>query len=133
MLIFLDESIRDHSRTGRKFGVLAGVAMPEDTFHTFQADMFGVRKPYHGTVLGEDSEVHGNKLLNSTTLRVRRRKGYSQQWNLAEDLLHFARSRNIKVFGVVCFSARDSTRSYATTRRIWPSRIGTSSSGSMPT
>ena len=68
MLIFLDESFRDHSRTGRKFGVLGGVAIPEDTFHTFQRDMFGVRKPYHGDVLGPDDEVHGNLLLRTATL-----------------------------------------------------------------
>jgi len=103
MLIFLDESFRQHSRTGRRFGVLAGVAIPEDIFHTFQRDMFGVRAPYHGSVLKRDDEIRGRLLLNTGTLRTRARTGYSDKWNLAEDVLNFARSRQIRVFGVVCF------------------------------
>jgi hypothetical protein len=103
MLIFLDESFRQHKQTGRRFGVLSGVAIPEDTFHAFQRDLFGVRRPYHGRVLGEDAEIHGNRLLNSTTLKVLERNGWSLQWNLAEEILQFSAHRHLKVFGVVCF------------------------------
>ncbi len=103
MLIFLDESFRNNRRTGRKFGVLSGVAIPEDTFHAFQRDMFGVRKPYHGKVLKHDDEIHGNLLLRTATLKYRKRNGYSLHWNMAEELLQFARNRAIRVFGIVCF------------------------------
>lgn len=103
MLVFLDESFRTNRRTGNRFGVLAGAAIPEDIFHTFQADMFGVRGPYHGEVLKPDDEIHGVKLLNRATLRSIEKRGFSQHWNLAEDILRFSRSRDIKVFGVVCF------------------------------
>ncbi len=51
MLIFLDESFRKNVNTGTPYGVLSGVAIPEDTFHRFQADFFLARRPYHGLVL----------------------------------------------------------------------------------
>lgn len=38
MLVFLDESFRRNHNTGRDFGVLSGVAIPEDIFHEFQLD-----------------------------------------------------------------------------------------------
>lgn len=103
MLVFLDESFRKHRRTGIQLGVLSGVAIPEDVFHDFQRDMFGVRKPYHGHVLGADSEVHGTQLLRNATLKTISKRGFSLHWNLAEELLQFAKSRWFKVFGVVCF------------------------------
>jgi hypothetical protein len=46
MLVYLDESFRENANTGRPFGVLAGVAIPEDAFHAFQYDFFCVRRPY---------------------------------------------------------------------------------------
>lgn len=110
MLVFLDESFREHSRTGKKFGVLSGVAIPEDFFHSFQQELFEVRKPYHGSVLREEDEIHGNKLLNTTTLRTITNRGYSLHWNLAQEILQYAASRKIKVFGVVCF--RDDLHSF---------------------
>jgi hypothetical protein len=103
MLVFLDESFRKHSKTNISFGVLAGVAIPEDTYHIFQRDFFYARKPYHGQVLGSDDEIHGIDLLNNTTLRVREKQGFSYQWNLVHDILSFSRSRQIKVFGIVCY------------------------------
>jgi hypothetical protein len=39
MLIFLVESSRTHRRNRRPFGVLSGVAIPEDQFHIFQRDL----------------------------------------------------------------------------------------------
>ncbi len=103
MLVFIDESFRTNARTGNRFGVLAGVAIPEDIFHTFQRDIFNVRKPFHGQVLGPDDELHGTELLNSATLKRIAMKGFSYHWNLAEDVLNYSCSRNVKVFGVVCF------------------------------
>ncbi|MBN2218588.1 MAG: DUF3800 domain-containing protein [Pirellulales bacterium] len=103
MLIFLDESFRRNVNSSTEYGVLAGVAIPEDIYHEFQLDFYGVRKPYHGLVLKEDDEVHGKELLNKATLKRMRIRGSSSHWSLAEDLLNFSRSRKIKVFGVVCF------------------------------
>jgi len=103
MLVFLDESFRTHKNTRRPFGVLAGVAIPEDALHTFQRDFFHVRRPYHGSVLGEDSEIKGKELLNNATLKRIELRGNSAHWSLAEDLLGLARARRLKVFGVVCF------------------------------
>lgn len=103
MLIFLDESFRTNVNTGAEFGVLAGVAIPEDIFHQFQYDFFTVRRPYHGNVLKEDDEIKGKELLSSSTLKRISIKGSSYHWNLAEELLQVSRSRGVKVFGVVCF------------------------------
>lgn len=103
MLVFLDESFRVNENTNRPFGVLSGVAIPEDVFHSFQHDFFLVRRPYHGTVLPEDAEIKGKELLNKATLKTIRLRGASAQWSLAQDILGFARARKIKVFGVVCF------------------------------
>lgn len=103
MLLFLDESFRKNQNTQVLFGVLAGVAIPEDTCHAFQRDFFEVRRPYYGKELGHDDEIKGKELLGSTTFKVREKGGISAQWSLAEDLLGFARSRRVKVFGVVCF------------------------------
>jgi len=103
MLIFLDESFRTNQNTKREFGVLAGVAIPEDIFHDFQLDFFKTRRPYHGQVLKEGDEVHGKELLSKATLKRIKLRGASQHWGLAEKLLHLARSNNIKTFGVVCF------------------------------
>jgi hypothetical protein len=103
MLVFLDESFRTNLNTKLPFGVMAGVAIPEDTYHAFQRDFFMVRRPYHGQVLGESDEIIGQELLTNTTFKVRRKHGVSKHWSLAEDILGFSRSCNIKVFGVVCF------------------------------
>lgn len=103
MLVFLDESFRSNVNTSAEFGVLAGVAIPEDIFHQFQYDFFTVRRPYHGNVLKENDEIKGKELLNNSTLKRIKIKGSSYQWNLAEELLQFSRSRNVKIFGVVCF------------------------------
>jgi Protein of unknown function (DUF3800) len=103
MLVFLDETFRVNTRTGRKFGVLAGLAIPEDIFSSFQQGIYDLRRPYHGEVLKEDDEIKGNELLRATTFRVRQAKGYSHHWNLTEELLQYARFKRLKVFGVVCF------------------------------
>jgi hypothetical protein len=103
MLVFLDETFRTHAGTGTRFGALCGIGIPEDLFHSVQADIYGVRRPYHGTVLGEEDEIHGAHLLNETTFKVMERQGYSYHWNLAEELLLYARRRSLRVFGVVCF------------------------------
>lgn len=92
--------------THRPFGVLAGVAIPEDAFHTFQRDFYLVRRPYHGHVLPEDAEIKGKELLNKATLKRINLRGTSAHWSLAEDLLGFARARKLKVFGIVCFRAQ---------------------------
>lgn len=105
MLIFLDESIRKHVRTGADFGVLSGIAIPEDTFHIFQRDIFDVRRPYHGVVLGENDELHGQLLLNKATLKKIKLTGSSDHWNLVENILKKIRATKVKVFGVVCFRA----------------------------
>jgi len=103
MLVFLDESFRKNERTGAPFGVLAGVAIPEDTFHDFQRDLFDVRRPYHGRVLKESDELKGSELLRKTTLKIVAQRGSAPNWSLAEDVLGFSRARKIKVFGVICF------------------------------
>lgn len=113
MLMFFDESFRTNKNTGVEFGVLAGVAIPEDIYHQFQLDFFRARRPYHGLVLKEDDEVHGTELLNKATLKRLRLRGSSYHWNLAEELLAFARSRGIKVFGVVCFRPKIKSFVYA--------------------
>lgn len=110
MLIFLDESFRPHVRTKREFGVLAGVAVPEDQFHRVQRDIFQVRRPYHGIVLKEDAEIKGRELLGKATFKSRELQGFSYQWNLAEEILDYAVSHSLRVFGVVCF--RQSLKSF---------------------
>lgn len=103
MIIFLDETFRVHKKSGRRFGALAGVAIPEDVFSSVQQGIYEVRKPYHGNVLAAEHEIKGNELLRASTFRVREMQGFSYHWNLAEELLHYARSRRLKVFGIVCF------------------------------
>lgn len=103
MLLFVDETFRTHKKSNTRFGAMCGVAIPEDLFHSIQTDIFALRRPYHGKVLDENDEIHGQLLLNGTTFKMRERQGYSYHWNLAEELLLFARKRKLKVFGVVCF------------------------------
>lgn len=103
MLIFIDESFRTNSNNNRDFGVLAGIAIPEDTFHEFQLDFFKVRRPYHGQVLKEDDEIHGNELLSKATLKRIELRGSSEHWDLATNILCLANNRKIKTFGVVCY------------------------------
>lgn len=87
MLIFLDETFRTHKRTGNRLGVLSGVAVPEDAFHSLQSEIYHCRRPYHGQVLKPDDEMHGTHLLNNTTRRMLQEKGYSYHYNLVEDVL----------------------------------------------
>ena len=103
MLVFLDESFRTNQNNQARFGVLSGVAIPEDTYHDFQREFFNVRRPYHDRVLKPDSEVKGKELLGSATLKQRRLRGASEHWDLAVKLLSLTCARNIKVFGIVCF------------------------------
>lgn len=103
MLVFLDESFRTNPNTGRDFGVLAGVAIPEGSFHDFQLAFFKCRHPYHGVVLNEDDEIKGKELLSNATLKRRQLRGASQHWDLAEKLLQLTSDKAITTFGVVCF------------------------------
>jgi len=109
MLIFLDETFRTHKKTGNRLGVLSGVAVPEDAFHSLQSEIYHCRRPYHGQVLKPDDEMHGTHLLNNTTRRMLQEKGYSYHYNLVEDVLSLARSRGLRVFGVACFRSDFST------------------------
>ncbi len=102
MLVFLDESFRTHNRTGKPFGVLAGVAIPEDSLGQFHRDIYEVRKPYEGLCLRPHDELKGQKLLSSSALKAKE-TGFSYKWNLAEEVLQFTRKQGVKVFGVVCF------------------------------
>ncbi|MFW6132741.1 MAG: DUF3800 domain-containing protein [Planctomycetota bacterium] len=104
MLVFLDETFRRHARTGRRFGALSGVAIPEDVFQSFQSLVFHCRRPYHNMgILDPNDELHGTSLLNKTTRKMREKRGYSYHWNLVEDVLNLAQSQQVRVFGVVCF------------------------------
>ncbi|QDT53944.1 hypothetical protein Pan44_19710 [Caulifigura coniformis] len=110
MLIFLDESFRTNRNTNAEFGVLAGVAIPEDIFHEFQLEFFKVRRPFHDVVLREDQEIHGKELLGKATLKQIAIHGDSNHWRLASLLLDLAVRYRIRVFGVVCF--RPSMKSF---------------------
>jgi hypothetical protein len=90
VLVFLDESFRPHKRTRDKFGVLAGITIPEDLFHRVQLDVFNVRQPYHGKVLGPEDELKGRELLGAATFKALEMTGVSYQWNLATELLQYA-------------------------------------------
>jgi len=103
MLVFLDETFRTHIRTGAKLGVLAGVAIPEDIFADIQQGLYQVRRPYHGEVLNELDEIKGRWLLNAATLKNKASGSPSYKWNLAEELMQYAKQQQLKVFGVVCF------------------------------
>jgi len=103
MLIFLDESFRKHNRTGQRFGELSGVAIPEDIFADAQVGMYNVRRPYHGIVLNEDDEIKGRYLLNSATLNNRAENRFSYKWNIAEEMIQYARRRRLVTFGIVCY------------------------------
>lgn len=113
MLVFLDESFSKHKQSDTQFGVLGGIAIPEDVFAEFQKGIYGVRVPYHGLFLREDHEIHGASLLGKATLKNRDKGRPSYQWNLAEELIQYtARSRfNIHTFAVVCF--RDDLLSFS--------------------
>jgi len=102
-MIFFDESFRKHERTDVRFGVLMGVAIPEDVFARFQRDFYQICKPYFGTVLKEGHDVHGSDLLTNVTMRIQDEGGHSGHWSLAEDILNYSARAGIKVFGVVCF------------------------------
>ncbi len=103
MLIFLDESFRMHASRNTKFGVLAGIAIPEDIFHSVQTDVYGARRPYHDAVLKPEHELHGKELLGNATFKQMEMRGFSLQWNLVTELLQFCQRKKLKVFGVVCF------------------------------
>jgi hypothetical protein len=105
MLIFLDETFRKHPRTDANLGVLSGVAIPEDLFASVQTGLYHVRKPYEGVVLNEGDEIRGRLLLNAATLNNREASRSSYKWNLAEELLQYARRQGMGVFGVVCFES----------------------------
>ena len=102
-MIFLDESFRQNRRTNSSFGVLAGLSVAEDRYHQFQDDVYHIRLPYHGVVLKEEDELKGRELLGKATFKSREMKGYSYQWNLAEELIQYCARNHCKVFGVVCF------------------------------
>lgn len=93
MLVFLDESFRKHKRTSNGFSVVAGVAIPEDTFAVFQRDWYSLVKPYLDVVLKHGHDVHGQVLLTATTLRIVESGKPSAHWSLAEDILNYAISQ----------------------------------------
>ncbi len=103
MYVFLDESFRDQHPTRRAFGVLAGVAISDRALDSVQSMIYAVRKPYHGRVLKESDEFKGNELLGTATWRSIRERGFSEQFNLVEEVLQRCAAASIVVVGVVCF------------------------------
>ncbi|MCH8344308.1 MAG: DUF3800 domain-containing protein [Planctomycetes bacterium] len=120
MLIFLDESFRQHQRLKTRFGVLAGAAIPEELFPSIQQGLYQIRRPYDQMILKPEHGLKGHDLLTRTTYRRIERDGYSYHYNLVQEVLEYAAKYRIKIFGVVCFRTEFHTFSCADEKLLDP-------------
>ncbi|MBL9160984.1 MAG: DUF3800 domain-containing protein [Verrucomicrobiales bacterium] len=105
MLIFLDESFRTDKTQPEPapFGVLAGVALREDSLTEVARDVYQLKYKHLGADFARDGEIKGKELTKRYAFKLEEQGIVSNNLNLARDLIRYLRRKKIPVFGCVCF------------------------------
>jgi hypothetical protein len=103
MLVFFDESFRtSRSLHKKKFGVLAGISIPEKEFHQVSTDVFQLKLKHFGHEFASEKEIKGKELLKSRVFQAQSAKRHVNL-DFTDDLLRYIYSKKLFVFGCVCF------------------------------
>lgn len=87
----------------RRFGVLAGIAIPEKEFHRVSTDIFQLKLKHFGYEFASEKEIKGKDLLKSRVFKKMAQGNKTANVYLAEDLLQYIALKKLYVFGCVCF------------------------------
>jgi|SRR5919206_5181394 hypothetical protein len=104
MLIFFDESFRPSLRHPHvSLGALCGIGIPERELSQVASDVYQLKLKHMGVDFARNSEIKGKELFKNYVFKLMRRGIKSQNIALADALLEFIVSKNLPVFGCVCF------------------------------
>jgi hypothetical protein len=104
MLVFFDESFRTSvTQPEKSLGILCGVAISEKQMYRVAADVFQLKLKHLGAQYAREKEIKGKELLKPYTFKVEAKGITSKNLALASDLLDYIVSKNLAIFGCVCF------------------------------
>jgi hypothetical protein len=104
MLVFFDESFRQsETQPGKSLGILCGIAIPEKQLSKVVADVFQLKLKHMGARYAREREIKGKELLKPYVLKLEAKGIRSKNLALVSDLVDYIASKNLAVFGCVCF------------------------------
>jgi hypothetical protein len=104
MLVFFDESFRQsETQPGMSLGILCGIAIPEKQLSKVVADVFQLKLKHMGARYAREREIKGKELLKPYVFKLETKGITSKNLALVSDLLGYIVSKNLAVFGCVCF------------------------------
>jgi hypothetical protein len=104
MLICFDESFRKFvTQPEKSLGILCGVAISEKQMYRVAADVFQLKLKHLGAQYAREKEIKGKELLKPYTFKLKAKGVASKNLALASDLLDYVVSKNLAIFGCVCF------------------------------
>ena len=102
MLFFFDESFRK-SNKGHALGVLAGIAIPEESLSQIIVDVHRMKVSSFGEAFAMNRELKGKKLLKNKNFDLLKSGKGSAAIEFVVDLLRYLRNQRLVVFSVVAF------------------------------
>lgn len=104
MLIFFDESFRDTStHPVRSTGTLCGIAIPEKVLHQIVVDVYQIKYNNLGEHYAKEKEIKGKDLFKNFVFNLEAKGTKSKNLLLANDLLDYISSKELKIFGCISF------------------------------
>jgi hypothetical protein len=104
MLIFFDESFRkSETEPSKALGILCGIAIPEKQLYKVVADVFQLKLKHLGAQYAREKEIKGRELLKPYVFKLETKGISSKNLALVADLLDYIVSKDLMIFGCVCF------------------------------
>lgn len=107
MLIFFDETFRKFLRQPSiSLGALCGIGIPENELSRVAYDIYQLKLKHMDVEFARNQEIKGKELLKNYIFRLAANGIQSRNLALADDLIEYIVSKNLPVFGCVCFEKR---------------------------
>ncbi len=104
MLIFIDESFQiSRTNKDKSVGVLGGIGIPEEQFHTVVNDIFQLKAKHFSPEIAKEMEIKGKELFKPYVFKLQQKGIKSKNIELGNDVLQYIVSKKLYVFGTVCF------------------------------
>ncbi len=105
MLVFFDESFRQGIR-GHQFGVLWGIAIPEELQADVAQDIHYMKRNSFGEEFARTRELKGAKLLKRRNFRPEAGARGRASVEFVRDTMRYIVRKRLVTFGIVCFDTR---------------------------
>lgn len=105
MLVFFDESFRTGIR-GHDYGVLWGVAIPEELHADVAQDLFNMKRNSFGDEFARNRELKGATLLKRKNLGDNASTVGRASVEFVRDIMHYMVRKKLASVGVVCFDTQ---------------------------